>query len=344
MTVATGTLAQLAKTNKDITAELKEQIALTKQAAANVQQGGNAQGYFAPPTRQRSVAMQISNLPQGRLAPIPMPETVDAMGVKGIRGTAKMAKFGSKIMEKGIDALANPKGFKEAARILGVEAVTETVTRLFPAALAAYMVGNLIAEKIVDKIIGSTKEEVEKIIKDGERITRQNSLKIDVGARGMAKTVAEDKARREAWRMAGTLDKATYNMSDAIREDIGKRSEENLKKLEELMAKTTDQGDRALIGANIGSRTAIIRQLQNEGKKATETQIKEALQKLVLMNEAQLKVFFAKQEERQKDIEKDMQARIDENPSLPCILKQQQAYFRHVEEQQNNNRMAWSSF
>jgi hypothetical protein len=128
-------------------------------------------------------------------------------------------------------------------------------------------------------------------------------------------------------------------------EEIKKFQEEEGKKINNVMAAVDKHGDNIFKIANIGeSRQTVIMKLMDQGKQLTEKNIKNAIQELMIANRDQVEKAIKEYEKRATKMREEMEAKINANPSLPCILKQQQSYFRHVEEMQMTDKMSWSSY
>jgi hypothetical protein len=344
-TMTTGTLGQLAQANRQITTELKEQIRLTRQAASGVPGAGQGNSPYVVPGRTPE------------LEP-------DGLSLGGLKGAAKFGKLGGNIAERGIGALASGGSLKEVGMLLGEEAITSTVMRIFPIAFTAYAAGEFIAEKVVDHIIGSTKEQVQAIIEDGRRIDRQNRKGIDVELRQVLAGAAIKDAKTQLYKEAtntqralldtaeGELGKTFQPATGLLRmayrsyfDDLEKKKGEIEADLEDNLQRATQQGSSALIGAGISSREKIIADLRARNEPLRESRIAQEIQETVLLEaRKEMDNYFKRQRALEKERVAAEKLAIDMNPSLPCIRKQQENWLRSVEQDQMNRSMAWTSY
>ena len=360
-TVATGTLGQLTKQNQAITAELREQIRLTREAARAASGAGGGNPYVVP----GSPAAGGGGFFGGDV------------GAHGMRKAEKLGKLGGEFFEKGLGALSSGRNIKEVLHeFIGGE-VAAAAAAYVPVAFAAIKIGNFIAEKIVDHLIGSTEKEVEKIVSEGQRVDRQNAKAIAVEVRKELGELADEQARKELLKLSRNVQPANpeekvaqswsggfgpgahaeYTTKGAKfeeqqkeflegkKEEIEKLAKEKAEKLENMIV-SLRQDSSLQYSAGI-SREAIIAKLIEEGKKLTEREIKGVMEEMIIqVTKATDAVHSALTEKIEKAKAKALQhaAEVDANPSLPCLEKQQREYMRKFEELQMNSRGDWSTY
>ena len=361
-TMATGSLQQLTRQNKDISAELREQIRLTREAARGISQNGvtgTGNPYVVPGA--------------------PASGGLGTPSAGGMREVAKLGKLGGEFATRGLGALSSGRNIKEILHEFVGESVGVAVAQYVPMAFAAYMAGNLIAEKVVDHIIGSTNEEVDKVIRRGQQIDHLNSIGFIEEARDELRERAKAEATKEVLKQFATKPPANPNevVADPNRsnwgygpnahteyttkgsqyevqlgqfiaskeEEIDKKTEERVKKLAGMFVQL--QHDSSLQYSAGINREAIIAELVAGGKEFTERTITKAMADMMLKisqtEDAVHSAVAAKIENKRIKAEKKA-AEEDADPSLPCIRKQQQQYMRQFEELQMHRQGDWSTY